>query len=117
MPVPRADDKIRENRLRRLAQRQGLILVKCPRREPHSCSSDLYGLAMIGGATGHWSNRLVVSPDAGMTIDGVEEYLTYGMTRTAIMEYLIKSYGPVFVEDLVKHLPPLCTKTSNIAQE
>lgn len=99
----RCDDEIRESRLRRMAKRQGLMLTKSAQHEPHT--ADLYWLATIADGSGHRRSRLLVSPAAGMTIDGVEEYLTYGTTRTVIMEYLIRSYGPAFVEELVKHLP------------
>jgi hypothetical protein len=62
-------------------------------------------------------SRLLVSPDAGITIDGVEEYLTRGITRAAVMEYLIRSYGPIFVEELIKHLPQFRSETPNFVQE
>jgi hypothetical protein len=52
-----------------------------------------------------------------MTIDGVEEYLTHGITRSAVMEYLIRSYGPTFVEELIKHLPQFRSERPNFGQE
>jgi hypothetical protein len=30
---------------------------------------------------------------------------SYRITRTEIMDYLSQAYGPVFVQDLIKHLP------------
>jgi hypothetical protein len=36
--------------------------------------------------------------------DTGERYLSYGITRAEIIEYLNQTYGPVFVENLVKHL-------------
>ncbi len=111
----RCDDEIRENRLRRVAKRQGLMLMKSPHHEPHT--DDVYWLDTIADGSCDRLSRFLVSPAASMTIDGVEEYLTYGTTRTAIMEYLIRSYGPAFVEELIKHLPRLRAKTSNTTQE
>ncbi len=63
-----------------------------------------------------WGSRLLVGPDAGMTLDGVEEYLIYGTTRAEIMEYLSQEYGPAFVGDLIKHLPKLRVETLKLAQ-
>lgn len=37
-------------------------------------------------------------------LDTAERYLGNGITRAEIMEYLSQTYGPVFVEDLSKHL-------------
>ncbi len=111
----RCDDESRENRLRRMAMRQGLMLMRSPQREPDT--DDLYWLATIADGSGDQLRCLLVSPAAGMTIDGVEEYLTYGTTRTAIMEYLIRSYGPAFVEELIKHLPQVRSERSSASQE
>jgi hypothetical protein len=38
-------------------------------------------------------------------LDTSEGYLGGGITRAEVMEYLSQTYGPVFVTDLVKHLP------------
>ena len=65
---------------------------------------------------GSWSCRPPVGPDAGMTLDGVEDYLSYRTTRAEIMEYLSQVYGSTFVEDLITHLPPLHTEALNLAQ-
>ena len=78
-------------------------------REP-----DAYGVRCaecIIGDTGSWSSHLLVGPDAKMTFDGVEEYLRYEATRAEIVEYLSQVYGAAFVEDLIKHLPPLHVKS------
>jgi hypothetical protein len=37
-------------------------------------------------------------------LDAAERYLGDGITRAEIMEYISQTYGPVFVEDLIKHL-------------
>lgn len=104
------DDTIRESRLRQMARSQGLVLMKVQYRAQHAGGWGLYW----SGNSGHWPSRLLVTPDVGLTLDGVEEFLTYGTTRAAIMEYLIRSYGPVFVEDLAKHLPQRRAKASNL---
>jgi hypothetical protein len=83
------------------------------------------GVPFLTFACGSWfmrrddkfrENRLV-SPDAGMTIDGAEEYVTHEIARTAVMEYLIRSYGPIFVEELIKHLPQFRSETPEFVQE
>ncbi|MGH3824524.1 MAG: hypothetical protein ACRDRA_17075 [Pseudonocardiaceae bacterium] len=112
-----ADDKIREIRLRQMAERQGLVLMKAQHWAPHASGWGLYWPATVADTSGHWPSRLLVSPDVGLTLDGVEEFLTYGTTRAAIMEYLIRSYGPVFVEELIKHLPQRRANASNLGQE
>ena len=37
-------DKVRENRLRRVAERRGLKLVKCPRRDPGALDYGTFAL-------------------------------------------------------------------------
>ena len=69
-------EKVRENRLRRMAERQGLALHKSPRRDPRAID---YGLWNISDPR---SRRVVAGGHAGtgfdMTIDDVERYLTGG---------------------------------------
>jgi hypothetical protein len=65
-------DKVRENRLRRMAERQGLRLVKSRRRDPRAIGYGTYGL--IDGR-----NRLVLGDRQngyGYTLDEVETWLT-----------------------------------------
>lgn len=66
-------DKVRENRLRRMAERQGLTLVKSRRRDPRAY--DFGGYMLCDAAT-----SLVVigsSPLAfGLDLDDVEAFLT-----------------------------------------
>jgi hypothetical protein len=65
-------DKIRENRLRRAAQRQGLMLAKSRRRDPRA--SD-YGTYMLVDAQ---TNTLIawgLPPGYGMSLDDVEDAL------------------------------------------
>lgn len=67
------DEKVRENKLRRMAQRQGLQLVKSRRRDPRAIDFGTYALvdpnstAMIAG-----------DPNSGfgMTLEEVETALT-----------------------------------------
>jgi hypothetical protein len=68
-------DKIRENRLRRIAARQGLTLRKSPRRDPRALG---YGTYMLADST----TRRVVSMDwnlpggYGLDLDAIEEVLS-----------------------------------------
>lgn len=65
------DEKIRENRLRRMAERQGLALNKSRRRDQRALD---YGRWHIVDAA---SGDVIVGGD-GMTTDEVEAYLTGG---------------------------------------
>ena len=75
--------KIRENRLRRMAARQGVLLVKSRRRDPRA---DDYGLYVLvsdskGNRVGRRGGQAAVSDFArghGMTLDGVERELSWG---------------------------------------
>lgn len=64
-------EKIRENRLRRMADRQGLRLHKSRRRDYRALD---YGTFIISDDR----NRLVYGewPTSGLTLDEVEKYLT-----------------------------------------
>jgi hypothetical protein len=66
-------EKTRENRLRRMADRQGLRLMKCRKRDPRALGFGRYALLNVENNT--------VAAGAGrfgpeLTIDEVEEYLT-----------------------------------------
>jgi hypothetical protein len=70
-----AADKVRENRLRRMAERQGLRLVKSRRRDPHAFDHGRYMLHTIG------TNDVVfgapiTGPNGSATLDEVEEFLS-----------------------------------------
>ncbi len=75
-----ASDKVRENRLRRMADRRGYLLVKSRRRDPLALD---YGLYVIVGKTkgnlvGRRGGQAGVSMFAdgwGMTLDAVEAEL------------------------------------------
>lgn len=62
--------KVRENRLRRMADRQGLMLQKSRRRDPRAVDYGSYWLVDTYG------NYLVAGGEFGMSLDDVEEYLT-----------------------------------------
>jgi hypothetical protein len=73
-----SDEKVRENRLRRMAARQGLRLVKSRRRDPLALEYERYALIseneykIAGGST---DGRF------GYTIDEVETLLSSGARR------------------------------------
>ena len=65
-------DKIRENRLRRAAQRQGLMLTKSRRRDPRAYD---YGTYML---VDHQTNTLVAGSSQsgyGLSLDEIETAL------------------------------------------
>lgn len=68
-----ADEKVRENRLRRMAERQGLKLTRSRRRDPRALDYGLYWLIDIHSNT-------LVSPKSGSSLDEVERLLTGGET-------------------------------------
>jgi hypothetical protein len=62
------DDKIRENRLRRMAARQGLRVTKSRRRDPRALD---YGKWRVVDA-----RNMLQGPEQGMTLDELERFLT-----------------------------------------
>ena len=68
-------DKVRENRLRRMADRQGLRLEKSRRRDPSALDFGTYGIvdARTNAVVAHGGN---VFNGYGLSLDDVEEYLT-----------------------------------------
>jgi hypothetical protein len=71
---------VRENRLRRMATRQGLRLEKSRRRDQRALDFGAYYLIEGPARDGdtNWRGRLLVSPEQGFTLDEVERYLTEG---------------------------------------
>lgn len=63
------EHKVRENRLRRMARRQGLELVKSRRRDPRAIDYGLYWLVKATAAEPQTGQH-------GMTLDQIEAYLT-----------------------------------------
>lgn len=62
-------DKIRENRLRQTAKRQGLVLTKSKRRDLRATDYGLYWL--VDAQTGDPQTKL-----SGSSLDAVESYLS-----------------------------------------
>jgi hypothetical protein len=72
------EDKVRENRLRRAAERQGLRLAKSRRRDPNAADYDHYWLI----PPGHRGYPLGV---LGVTLDAIEEELATGQAGPTII--------------------------------
>lgn len=64
-----SDQKVRENRLRRMAGRQGLVLSKSRRRDPRAIDYGSYWLSDL------YRNYLVAGGEWGMSLDDVEAFL------------------------------------------
>ena len=62
-------DKVRENRVRRMAQRQGLMLRKSRRRDPYATDYGRYWLADIN------TSGLIFGDQWGATLEEIEEWL------------------------------------------
>jgi anti-anti-sigma factor len=73
-------DRVRENRLRRMAARQGLRLVKSPRRDRYADGYGTYRL--VSAANGEPRSGDAVS-GYGMDLDAVEQQLTSRPATTA----------------------------------
>jgi hypothetical protein len=71
VPGMSTDDKVRENRLRRMAERQGLTLQKSRRRDPHANDYGLYRL--LDAKTGAPAS---VGDTFRLSLDEIEETLT-----------------------------------------
>jgi hypothetical protein len=70
-------EKVRENRLRRMAARQGLALHKNRRRDPRARDYGLYWLLWLDIETpDHQSHDAWIGYPNGFTLDEVEAYLT-----------------------------------------
>ncbi len=69
------DEKVRENRLRRMAERQGLKLSKSPRRDPRALDYNRW-MVVADGAEGH----PLIGAQGGhtyyFTLDEIEAHLT-----------------------------------------
>jgi hypothetical protein len=74
-------EKVRENRARRAAARQGLVLTKSRRRDPRALDYGVYWVAQATAPGGGWRSEDVISPERGMTIDEVEKFLADGVER------------------------------------
>ncbi len=82
--------KVRENRVRRAAERQGIVIHKSARRDPYATDYNKY--AMTSSVTGQTIGQATISlPSATvvsntLTIDQVEHYLTEGRDIWQIAE-------------------------------
>jgi hypothetical protein len=72
--MSRTEDKARENRLRRMAERQGLWLEKCRRRDPLALGYGTYQVVSDQGEIVAGE----IGTGYGLTLDDVEHYLTRG---------------------------------------
>ena len=70
-----AADKVRENRLRFAADRQGLRLIKSRQRDPRGLLYGRYALVDIGTG-GNITENFVGTPYAFADLDEVEEFLS-----------------------------------------
>jgi hypothetical protein len=68
--APNTAEKVRENRLRRMAERQGLALRKSRRRDPRAIDYGVFWLVDPG------LNWIVAGELGGWNLDQIEEYLT-----------------------------------------
>lgn len=64
-----ATDKVRENRLRRMAERQGLALIKSRRRDPRALDFGVYWLTKSG------SSSTTQPAEPGVSLDEIEARL------------------------------------------
>jgi hypothetical protein len=72
---PRSEERVRENRLRRAAARQGLQLAKSRARDPKALGFGTYALMNPQtNAVVHADHTL--QSGYGLTLDGVEAWLT-----------------------------------------
>ena len=71
-----SEDKIRENRLRRMAERQGLRLTKSRRRDRHATGYGTYQLV-----DGTASQADIAVGDYGLDLDQIESQLRNRRTR------------------------------------
>jgi hypothetical protein len=71
------DDKVRENRLRRTAKRQGLRLTRNPRRDPRALDFGTYMLVDANDVLVQdfgWDHAR--RPEGASWLDDIEQYLT-----------------------------------------
>jgi hypothetical protein len=74
--------KVRENQLRRVAERQGLKLVKSRRRDPRAIG---YGGYMIVDARTNAAVWGEIDSARSLDLDAVESYLLKGFWNTLLM--------------------------------
>lgn len=72
--MPYREPRTRENRMRRMAERQGLRLRRCPRRDRRAIGYGTYDLCFA--RTGKRAYSGDGETDFGLTLDEVERILT-----------------------------------------
>jgi hypothetical protein len=69
------EEKVRENRLRRMATRQGLQLTKSRRRDDGATDYGVYFVAEATAPGEHWRSRELLTSEMGCSLDEVEAFL------------------------------------------
>ncbi len=76
-------DKVRENRLRRVAERRGLRLMRSRRRDPNAWDYGTYQLVDVrtkGVVAAEWS----IGRGYGLSLDEIEQWLDEGAKDTGL---------------------------------
>ena len=76
MTKEQREHKSREQRLRRMAARQGLTLQKSRTRDPHAPDYGKYFLIRETVPGASWQGRALVTSEWGVGLDDVEAHLT-----------------------------------------
>lgn len=97
-------DKLHENRLRHLATRQDLQPRKLAHRNTETPGT-AYKLTTVTHNTSSHACDLCISTTDNMTLKEVNNHLMDDATLAEVMDYLTGTYGPGFIEKLIKHLP------------
>jgi hypothetical protein len=73
--MSRTEDKVRENRLRRMAERQGFLLLKSRARDPRDLTYGGYQITDMqhGGVVAGWGNA---ERGYALDLDAAEAWLT-----------------------------------------
>jgi hypothetical protein len=71
--IMNGEEKVRENRLRRMAERQGYGLMKSRARDPRDITYGGYQLIDIQTSVAGWGSA---NRGYALDLDGVEEWLT-----------------------------------------
>lgn len=72
------EEKVRENKLRRMANRQGLALQKSRARDSRSLTFGTYHLVDMSTGSIVWQGNNTAGRGYGLDLHDVEEYLTDG---------------------------------------
>lgn len=72
------EEKVRENRLRRMAARAGYKLDKCRRRDPNALGFGTYQLVNLGTGGVDYADWNALGTGYGLDLDDIERWLTEG---------------------------------------